>query len=54
MPTPEEVEGLNLSRGDPVVRTPRTVYDARDRAVAVQYTVAAADTHRFRYEVRMR
>jgi hypothetical protein len=37
-----------------VVRALRTVYDARGRAVAVQDTVAAADRHRFRCEVRMR
>jgi hypothetical protein len=40
--------------GPIVVRTLRTVYDVQDRVVAVQDTVAAADKHRFRYEVRMR
>src|SRR3954451_3252617 len=54
MPTPEEVEGLKLGPGVPVVRTLRTVYDADDRPVEVQDTVAAADKHQFRYEVRMR
>jgi GntR family transcriptional regulator len=54
MPTPEEVEGLNLGPGVPVVRTLRRVHDVQDRAVAAQDTVAAADKHRFRYEVRMR
>jgi GntR family transcriptional regulator len=54
MPTPEEVEGLALGPGVPVVRTLRTVYDADGRAVEVQDTVAAADKHQFRYEVRMR
>jgi GntR family transcriptional regulator len=54
MPTPEEVDGLRLAPGVPVVRTLRTVYDARGRAVEVQDTVAAADKHQFRYEVAMR
>jgi GntR family transcriptional regulator len=54
MPTPEEVEGLRLGPGVPVVRTLRTVYDVEGRSVEVQDTVAAADKHQFRYEVRMR
>jgi GntR family transcriptional regulator len=54
MPTPEEVEGLKLGPGVPVVRTLRTVYDVQDRAVEVQDTVAAGDKHQLRYEVRMR
>ena len=54
MPTPAEVEGLGLSPGVPVVRTLRTVYDVDGRAVDVQDTLAAADKHQFRYEVRMR
>jgi GntR family transcriptional regulator len=54
MPTPEEVEELKLGPGVPVVRTLRTVYDVDGRAVEVQDTVAAADKHQFRYEVRMR
>jgi GntR family transcriptional regulator len=54
MPTPEELEKLKLGPGVPVLRTLRTVYDVQDRAVKVQDTVAAADKHRFRYEVRMR
>jgi GntR family transcriptional regulator len=54
MPTPEEVEGLRLGPGVPVVRTLRTVYDVEGRPVEVQDTVAAADKHQFRYEVRMR
>jgi GntR family transcriptional regulator len=54
MPTPEEVEGLNLGQGVPVVGTLRTVNDVQDRAVAVEDTVAAADKHRFRDGVRMR
>ena len=53
MPTPEEVEGLKLGPGVPIVRTLRTVYDMDDRPVEVQDTVAAADKHQFRYEVRM-
>jgi GntR family transcriptional regulator len=54
MPTPEEVEGLQLGSGVPVIRTLRTVYDADGRAVEVQDTVAAADKHQLRYEVTMR
>jgi GntR family transcriptional regulator len=54
MPTPEEVDGLKLASGVPVVRTLRTVYDSQGRAVEVQDTVAAADKHQFRYEVAMR
>jgi len=54
MPTPEEVAGLRLAPGVPVVRTLRTVYDAQGRPVEVQDTVAAADKHQFRYEVAMR
>jgi GntR family transcriptional regulator len=54
MPTPEEVDGLRLAPGVPVVRTLRTVYDSQGRAVEVQDTVAAADKHQFRYEVAMR
>jgi GntR family transcriptional regulator len=54
MPTPEEVDGLNLGPGVPVLRTLRTVYDAEDRPVEVQDTVAAADKHQLRYEVTMR
>jgi GntR family transcriptional regulator len=54
MPTPEEVDGLKLAPGVPVVRTLRTVYDSQGRAVEVQDTVAAADKHQFRYEVAMR
>jgi GntR family transcriptional regulator len=54
MPTPEEVDGLRLGPGVPVVRTLRTVYDADGCPVEVQDTVAAADKHQFRYEVAMR
>jgi GntR family transcriptional regulator len=54
MPTPEEVDGLKLASGVPVIRTLRTVYDGEGRAVEVQHTVAAADRHQLRYEVKMR
>lgn len=54
MPTPEEVDGLKLAPGVPVVRTLRTVYDSQGRTVEVQDTVAAADKHQFRYEMTMR
>ncbi len=54
MPTPQEVEALELAPGVPVVRTLRTVYDSEGDPVEVQDTVAAADKHEFRYEVSMR
>lgn len=54
MPTPQEVEVLELAPGVPVVRILRTVYDSERRPVEVQDTVAAADKHDFRYEVAMR
>lgn len=53
MPTPVEVRLLRLPPGEPVFRVLRTVYDVEDRPVEVQDTVAAADRHRFRYEVDM-
>jgi GntR family transcriptional regulator len=54
MPTPAEVEELQLGAGVPVVRVLRTVFDSERVAVEVQETIAAADKHRFRYEVAMR
>jgi GntR family transcriptional regulator len=54
MPTPAEVEVLKLDAGVPVLRILRTVYDGDGGAVEVQDTVAAADKHELRYEVRMR
>ena len=54
MPTPREADVLQLDQGVPVVRILRTVYDSDSRAVEVQDSVAAADKHRFRYEVAMR
>jgi GntR family transcriptional regulator len=54
MPTPGEVEELQLGPGVPVVRVLRTVFDSEKVAVEVQETIAAADKHRFRYEVSMR
>jgi GntR family transcriptional regulator len=54
MPTPDEALLLRLSPGVPVFRVLRTVYDSENRPVEVQDTVAAADRHRFRYEVDMR
>jgi GntR family transcriptional regulator len=53
MPTPDEVAKLRLPQGIPVFRILRTVYDAENRPVEVQETVAAADRHGFRYEVDM-
>lgn len=53
MPTPEEIEGLKLPAGVPVVNVIRTVYDIDNRPVELQYSIAAADRHQFRYEVSM-
>lgn len=53
MPTHQEAEDLKLPPGVPVVRVVRTIYDAEDRPLEVQDTVAAADRHEFRYEVSM-
>jgi GntR family transcriptional regulator len=53
MPTPAEVEELQLGSGVPVVRVLRTVYEAEKARVEVQETIAAADKHQFRYEVAM-
>jgi GntR family transcriptional regulator len=54
MPTKEEVDGLGLPPGMPVVQVVRTIYDTGDNPVEVQVSVAAADRHTFRYEVSMR
>jgi GntR family transcriptional regulator len=54
MPTPDEARKLSLSPGMPGIRTLRTVYDAGNRPLEVQDTVAVADKHQFRYEVDMR
>lgn len=54
MPTPDEVRQLRLPPGVPVFRILRTVYDSEGQPVKVQYSVAAADRHGFRYEVDMR
>jgi GntR family transcriptional regulator len=54
MPTPAEVEQLQLGSGVPVVRVLRTVYDSEKAPIEVQETIAAADKHQFRYEVAMR
>lgn len=53
MPTPREAELLRLPAGVPVVRVLRTIYDSEGQPVEVQDTIAAADRHRFRYEVNM-
>lgn len=53
MPTPHEADELRLSPGVPVIQILRTVYDAEDRPLEVQDTVAAADRHELRYEVQM-
>jgi hypothetical protein len=43
-----------IGPGVAAVGAHRPFYDVQDRAVAVQDTVAGADKHRFRYEVRLR
>lgn len=48
-----EVRLLRLPPGEPVFRILRTIYDSESRPVEVQDSVAAADRHRFRYEVDM-
>jgi GntR family transcriptional regulator len=53
MPTAAEAMQLDLSTGTPVVRVLRTIYDTDDQPLEVQYTLAAADRHEFRYEVSM-
>jgi GntR family transcriptional regulator len=53
MPTPDETRILRLLPGVPVFRIMRTIYDTEDRPIEVQDSVAAADRHRFRYEVDM-
>jgi GntR family transcriptional regulator len=53
MPTPAEVQALQLPPGVPVFRILRTVYDSDGQPVEVQDSVAASDRHRFRYEVDM-
>jgi GntR family transcriptional regulator len=56
MPDADAVGGRGAAArlGVPVVRVLRTVYDSEKVAVEVQETIAAADKHRFRYEVAMR
>ena len=54
MPTPDEAQELGLPPGVPVFRVLRTVYDTEGRPLEVQDSVAAADRHKFRYEVEMR
>ncbi|MBB4921007.1 GntR family transcriptional regulator [Streptosporangium saharense] len=54
MPTREETTELNLMPGVPVVRVIRTVYDSENRPLEVQESTVAADSHEFRYEVKMR
>lgn len=53
MPSRNEVGGLRLATGVPVVDIVRTVYDINGNPVEVQHTVAAADRHQFQYEVSM-
>ncbi|MFD9963647.1 GntR family transcriptional regulator [Amycolatopsis sp. NPDC058986] len=53
MPSRNELDGLQLATGVPVVDIVRTVYDTNGNPVEVQHTVAAADRHQFQYEVSM-
>jgi GntR family transcriptional regulator len=54
MPTRKEAEALGLMPGLPVIRVLRTVYDSENRPLEVQDSIASADSHEFRYEVKMR
>lgn len=54
IPTRAEIDQLRLSPGVPVVRVLRTIYDTQGAPLEVQDSVAAADRHKFRYEVDMR
>ncbi|MFF5205158.1 UTRA domain-containing protein [Streptosporangium sp. NPDC000396] len=54
MATREEASALDLMPGVPVVRVLRTVYDSGKRPLEVQESIVAADSHEFRYEVKMR
>ncbi|WP_406311325.1 UTRA domain-containing protein [Streptosporangium sp. NBC_01639] len=54
MPTREEAAELDLMPSVPVVRVLRTVYDSENRPLEVQESIMAADSHEFRYEVKMR
>jgi GntR family transcriptional regulator len=51
MPSREEIEGLNLQRGVPVLRHWRTAYSV-DRPIRVTLTLFAADRNRLVYEER--
>lgn len=53
MPIRAEIDQLKLSPGVPVMRVLRTIYDAQGASLEVQDSVAAADRHKFRYEVDM-
>lgn len=53
MPSRNEMDGLQLATGIPVVEIVRTVYDMNGNPIEVQHTVAAADRHQFQYEVSM-
>ncbi|MEV6860640.1 UTRA domain-containing protein [Streptosporangium subroseum] len=53
-PTREEAEALGLMPGLPVIRILRTVYDSENRPLEVHGSIAASDSHEFRYEVKMR
>lgn len=54
MPTRQEAAVLNLSRGVPIIRIVRTVFDADDDPVEVQDTIASAESNELRYEVSMK
>jgi len=53
MPTHTEADELRLPPGVPVIQVLRTFYDTDGKPLEVQDTVAAADRHKFRYEVSM-
>lgn len=50
MPTPDEVQALELNPGVPVVQMLNIDYDAEDRALQVADDLYAADRHEFAFE----
>ena len=51
MPVPDEVAGLELPPGTPVIHLRRTAYAANDRAVEVNEMIMAADAYILEYEI---
>jgi DNA-binding GntR family transcriptional regulator len=51
MPTPEEIERLNIPTGTPVTEHIRTGYTAQDRAVRAMVSIVPGDTLILQYTV---